>query len=40
VVTRVSNAASEKQDPRSWRLSVDVSRDGDQIKLAKVEFVP
>ena len=40
VVTRVSNVASEKQDPRSWRLAVDVARDGDQIKLAKVEFVP
>ena len=40
VVTNVSNAASQKQDPRSWRLSVDVARDGNQIKLAKVEFVP
>ena len=40
VLTRVSNAASDKQDPRSWRLAVDVARDGDQIKLAKVEFVP
>lgn len=40
VVTRVSNAASKTQEPRSWRLSVDVARDGGQIKLAKVEFVP
>jgi Mce-associated membrane protein len=40
VVTRVSNAASKTQEPRSWRLSVDVTRDGDQLKLAKVEFVP
>jgi Mce-associated membrane protein len=40
VVTNVSNAASNKQDPRSWRLSVDVTRDGGQIKLSKVEFVP
>ena len=40
VVTNVSNAASNKQDPRSWRLSVDVTRDGDQIKMSKVEFVP
>ena len=40
VVTRVSNAASNTQEPRSWRLSVDVARDGDQIKLSKVEFVP
>jgi Mce-associated membrane protein len=40
VTTRVSNMASDKQDPRAWRLSVDLARDGDQIKLAKVEFVP
>ncbi|MDT5196790.1 MAG: Mce-associated rane protein [Mycobacterium sp.] len=40
VTTRVSNAASKEQAPRSWRLSVDVARDGGQIKLAKVEFVP
>jgi Mce-associated membrane protein len=39
-MSTVSNAASEKQEPRAWRLSVDVARDGDQIKLAKVEFVP
>jgi Mce-associated membrane protein len=40
VTTRVSNVASKQQEPRSWRLSVDVARDGGQIKLAKVEFVP
>ncbi|MCW2556559.1 MAG: VirB8 protein [Mycobacterium sp.] len=40
VSTRVSNVASKEQAPRSWRLSVDVARDGGQIKLAKVEFVP
>jgi Mce-associated membrane protein len=40
VTTNVSNAASNKQEPRSWRLKVGVTRDGDQIKLAKVEFVP
>jgi Mce-associated membrane protein len=40
VTTDVSNVASNKQEPRSWRLKVGVTRDGDQIKLAKVEFVP
>lgn len=40
VTTNVSNAASQEQQPRSWRLSVDVARDAGQIKLAKVEFVP
>ena len=39
-MSTVSNAASQKQEPRAWRLSVDVARDGDQLKLAKVEFVP
>ncbi len=38
--TKVSNAASKDQPPRAWRWSVDVARDGDQIKLAKVEIVP
>lgn len=36
----VTNAVGAKQDPRPWRLSVSVSRDGDQIKISKVEFVP
>jgi Mce-associated membrane protein len=40
VTTRGSNTASKHQEPRSWRLSVDVARDGGQVKLAKVEFVP
>jgi Mce-associated membrane protein len=38
--SRVTNSAGAKQDPRSWRLSVDLKRDGGQIKMAKVEFVP
>jgi Mce-associated membrane protein len=38
--SRVTNAAGAKQEPRSWRLSVDVKRDGDQLKMSKVEFVP
>ncbi|WP_396934622.1 hypothetical protein [Mycolicibacterium sp.] len=38
--SHVTNAAGAKQDPRNWRLSVTVARDGDQIKLSKVEFVP
>ena len=40
VTTSVSNAASKEQQPRSWRLRVDMARDGGQLKLAKVEFVP
>lgn len=38
--SRVTNAAGAKQDPRTWRLSVTLNRDGDQMKLSKVEFVP
>jgi Mce-associated membrane protein len=40
VTTQVSNVASKQQEPRSWRLRVDMARDGGQLKLAKVEFVP
>ncbi|BBZ13002.1 hypothetical protein [Mycobacterium branderi] len=36
---RVTNAAGAKEEPRSFRLRVTVSRDGDQIKMSKVEFV-
>jgi Mce-associated membrane protein len=38
--SRVTNAAGAKQEPRSWRLSVNLRRDGGQIKMEKVEFVP
>jgi Mce-associated membrane protein len=38
--SRVTNAAGAKQEPRSWRLSVNLARDGGQIKMSKVEFVP
>lgn len=36
---RVTNAAGAKEAPRSFRLRVSVTRDGDQIKMSKVEFV-
>lgn len=35
----VTNAAGGKEQPRNWRLSVTVTRDGDQLKMSKVEFV-
>ncbi|MDA3640013.1 hypothetical protein [Mycobacterium xenopi] len=42
VVSRseVTNAAGAKEDPRNFRLVVTVARDGDQLKMSKVEFVP
>jgi Mce-associated membrane protein len=38
--SQVTNAAGAKQDPRSFRLIVGVARDGGQLKMSKVEFVP
>lgn len=38
--SRVSNSAGAKQEPRAWRLAVNLERDNGQIKMAKVEFVP
>lgn len=38
--SQVANSVSKQPNPRIWRLSVTVSRVGDQIKMAKVEFVP
>lgn len=38
--SRITNETGAKQDPRTWRLIVDVVRDGDRIKLSKVEFAP
>ncbi|MDG5483997.1 hypothetical protein [Mycolicibacterium gadium] len=39
--SRVTNASGAQQEPRAWRLSVNLERvDGGQIKMAKVEFVP
>lgn len=38
--SRVTNSAGAKEEPRAWRLSVELQREGDQIKMSKVEFVP
>ncbi|MEU1549205.1 hypothetical protein [Nocardia sp. NPDC005745] len=38
--SQVTNSAGASQEPRAWRLSVTVTRDGDQLKMSKVEFVP
>jgi Mce-associated membrane protein len=35
----VTNAAGAKEEPRKWRLSVTVTRDDNQLKMSKVEFV-
>lgn len=36
----VTNAEGAEDAPRNWRLTVDLQRDGDRIKMSKVEFVP
>jgi Mce-associated membrane protein len=38
--SEVSNSAGAKQNPRSYRLLVTITRDGDQLKMSKVEFAP
>jgi Mce-associated membrane protein len=38
--SQVTNAAGARQEPRAWRLSVTMTRDGGQLKMSKVEFVP
>lgn len=38
--SEITNAAGAKQDPRNYRLIVTVTRDGGQLKISKVEFVP
>jgi Mce-associated membrane protein len=36
----VTNTDGAKHDPRTWRLGVTITRDGGQLKMSKVEFVP
>jgi Mce-associated membrane protein len=36
---RVTNLAGAKDEPRAFRFRVSVVRDGDQVKISKVEFV-
>ena len=38
--SQVTNATGAQNEPRAWRLSVTVTRDGGQIKMSKVEFMP
>jgi Mce-associated membrane protein len=40
VSVRTSNEAAPQQDPRSWRMRIDVESAGGQTKVSNVEFVP
>jgi Mce-associated membrane protein len=37
--SEVTNAAGAKQEPRNFKLIVTLTRDSDQLKMSKVEFV-
>jgi len=37
--SEVTNPDNAKRPPVVWRLSVNVSRDGGQLKLSKVDFI-
>ena len=36
----ISNAAGADEQPRSWRLNVTLVREGEEIKMSQLEFVP
>ncbi|TFV59723.1 hypothetical protein E4P42_07500 [Mycobacterium sp. PS03-16] len=38
--SRITNTTGARQEPRTWRLSVELEREGDRIKMSSVEFVP
>lgn len=38
--SQVTNSNGARDDPRPWRMSVTVTRAGDQVKMSDVEFVP
>lgn len=38
--SQVTNSSGARDDPRPWRMSISVTRDGGQMKMSDVEFVP
>jgi len=40
VTVKTSNAGAPEQDPRSWRMRISVKKEGDDVKVSNVEFVP
>ena len=40
VSVQTSNAGADQQDPRAWRMRIDVQKVGNQAKVSNVEFVP
>jgi Mce-associated membrane protein len=40
VSVQTTNAGAPEQQPRAWRMRIDVQKVGDDAKVANVEFVP
>jgi Mce-associated membrane protein len=40
VSVKTSTAAAAQQEPRAWRMRIDVQKVGDSAKVSNVEFVP
>jgi Mce-associated membrane protein len=40
VSVKTSNAGAAEQQPRAWRMRIDVAQVGDTAKVSNVEFVP
>ena len=40
VTVTTSNAGAAQQEPRSWRMRINVQKVGDMAKVSNVEFVP
>jgi serine/threonine-protein kinase len=38
--SKVTNSEGATQDPRTYRLIIQVEKDGDTYRASKVEFVP
>jgi Mce-associated membrane protein len=39
VSVRVSNVGAGEQEPRNWRMRIDVQKDGDDVKISNMGFV-
>ena len=40
VSVQTSNNGEAEQVPKEWRMRIDLQKIGDQVKVAKVGFVP
>jgi len=39
VSVKISNVVAAEQEPRNWRMRIDVQRDGDTVKVSNMGFV-